>query len=50
MVVVVVGAAGLLVPLLRHQPWAARLRVPALYGIGSLAACWTRTRVALIVA
>ncbi len=46
----VVGAAGLLVLLLRHQPWAARLRVPALYGIGSLAAYWTWTRVALIVA
>jgi hydrogenase/urease accessory protein HupE len=45
----VVGAAGVLVLLLRNQPWAARLRVPALYGIGSLAAFWTWTRVALIV-
>jgi hydrogenase/urease accessory protein HupE len=46
----VVGAAGVLVLLLRNQPWAARLRAPALYGIGSLAAYWTWTRVAIIVA
>jgi HupE / UreJ protein len=46
----VVGLAGLLVLLLRRQPWAMQLRVPALYGIGSVAAYWTWTRVALIVA
>jgi hypothetical protein len=46
----VVGLAGLLVLALRQQPWAARLRVPALYGIGSVAAYWTWTRVALILA
>jgi hypothetical protein len=46
----VVGVAGLLFLLLRRQPWAQRLCVPALYGIGSVAAYWTWTRVALILA
>lgn len=46
----VVGAAGLLVLALRRQPWAARLRVPVLYVIGSLAAYWTLLRLAVIVA
>ena len=46
----VVGAAGLLVLALRKQAWALRLRVPVLYGIGSLAAYWTFLRLAIIVA
>jgi len=46
----IVAAAWLLVLLLRRQPWAYRLRKPALYGIGSVAAYWTWTRVALILA
>jgi HupE / UreJ protein len=45
----VVGAAGLLVLVLRKQAWAARLRVPVLYVIGSLAAYWTLLRLAIIV-
>jgi hydrogenase/urease accessory protein HupE len=45
----IVAAAWLLVLLLRRQPWATRLRTPALYGIGSVAAYWTWARVALIL-
>lgn len=40
-----VAAAWALVQALRRQPWALRLRSPALYGIGSLAAGWTWLRV-----
>ncbi len=40
-----VAAAWALVQALRQQPWALRLRSPALYGIGSLAAGWTWLRV-----
>ena len=43
-----VAAAWLLVRALRHRPWALRLRSPALYGIGTLAAGWTWLRVGAI--
>ncbi len=43
-----VAAAWVLVMALRQQPWALRLRSPALYGIGSLAAGWTWLRVGAI--
>lgn len=45
-----VGVAWGLVQLLRHQPWADRLRAPTLYTIGSLAAYWSWLRVAAIFA
>jgi hypothetical protein len=45
-----VAAAGLIVWLLRRQAWALRLRTPALYMIGSLAAYWSWLRVAAILA
>jgi len=45
-----VGIVALLLWLLRRQPWMARLRTPALYGIGTLAAYWSWLRVAAIVA
>jgi hydrogenase/urease accessory protein HupE len=43
-----VAAAWALVQALRKQPWALRLRSPALYGIGSLAAGWTWLRVGAV--
>jgi hydrogenase/urease accessory protein HupE len=43
-----VAAAWALVRALRQQPWALRLRNPALYGIGTLAAGWTWLRVGAI--
>jgi hydrogenase/urease accessory protein HupE len=43
-----VAAAWALVQALRKQPWAPRLRSPALYGIGTLAAGWTWLRVGAI--
>jgi hydrogenase/urease accessory protein HupE len=43
-----VAAAWALVQALRKQPWALRLRNPALYGIGTLAAGWTWLRVGAI--
>jgi hydrogenase/urease accessory protein HupE len=43
-----VGAAWGLVTALRRTPWAGRLKVPALYAIGSLAAYWTCLRVAAL--
>jgi len=45
-----VGVAALLVWALRRQPWFGRLKTPALYAIGSLAAYWSWLRVAAIVA
>ncbi|MDP1902478.1 MAG: HupE/UreJ family protein [Rubrivivax sp.] len=45
-----VGAAWGLVQLLRRQEWAPRLTTPALYAIGAVAAYWSWTRVAAIVA
>jgi hydrogenase/urease accessory protein HupE len=44
-----VGLAWLLVLGLRRMPWAARLKLPVLYGIGSVAAYWSWLRVAAIV-
>ncbi len=44
-----VGCVGLLLWLLRGQRWLGRLRTPALYGIGTLAAYWSWLRVAAIV-
>jgi hypothetical protein len=43
-----VGAAWALVALLRRTVWAARLKTPALYAIGGLAAYWTCLRVAAL--
>ena len=45
-----VAAAFGLVQVLKRQPWAPRLKTPALYAIGSLAAYWSWLRVAAIVA
>ena len=45
-----VGLAWGLVQLVRRQAWAPRLATPALYVIGSVAAYWSWTRVALILA
>ena len=45
-----VGLAWVLVRLVQRQPWAARLKAPMLYGIGSLAAYWTWLRLAAILA
>jgi hydrogenase/urease accessory protein HupE len=45
-----VAAAWLLWRLLRHVDLAARLKVPALYTIGSLAAYWSWLRIASILA
>jgi hypothetical protein len=45
-----VAAAWALWRLLRHLQMAARLQVPALYAIGSLAAYWSWLRVASILA
>ena len=44
-----VGAAWGLLLLVRRQPWAPRLRLPAVYAIGSLAAYWSWLRLAAIV-
>ncbi len=44
-----VAVAWGLVLAVRRQPWAMRLKAPALYGIGSIAAYWTLSRVAAIV-
>jgi hypothetical protein len=44
-----VAAAWLLVLGLRRTPWAARLKLPVLYGIGSVAAYWSWLRVAAVV-
>jgi hydrogenase/urease accessory protein HupE len=44
-----VGLAWGLVQLLQRQPWAARLKAPALYAIGSLAAYWSWLRLAAIL-
>ena len=43
-----VGAAWVLWRSLQRAAWFMRLRTPALYGIGGLAAYWTLTRVAAI--
>ncbi len=45
-----VGAAWLLVQALRRQRWAPRLKTPAVYAIGSLAAYWSWLRVVAILA
>jgi hydrogenase/urease accessory protein HupE len=45
-----VGAAWLLVRLIERQPWAAGLKKPVLYAIGSLAAYWSWLRIVAIVA
>jgi hydrogenase/urease accessory protein HupE len=45
-----VACVGLALWMLRRQPWVLRLRTPALYGIGTLAAYWSWLRVAAIVA
>jgi len=45
-----VGAAWALVRAIRRQPWAARLKLPAVYAIGSMAAYWSWLRLAAIVA
>lgn len=44
-----VGAAWLLVRLVQRQPWAGRLKRPALYAIGTLAAYWSMLRLAAIL-
>lgn len=44
-----VAAAFVLMRLLRRFAWAARLNVPALYGIGAVAAYWSWGRIAAIV-
>jgi hydrogenase/urease accessory protein HupE len=44
-----VGLAWGLVQVLQRLPWAARLKAPALYAIGSLAAYWSWLRVAAIL-
>lgn len=41
-----VGAAWALVRAIRRQPWAARLKLPAVYAIGSMAAYWSWLRLA----
>ena len=41
-----VGLAWGLVLIIKRQPWASRLKVPAIYAIGSLAAYWSWLRVA----
>jgi hypothetical protein len=46
----VLGLTWGLFRLVQNEPWVARLRTPALYGIGSLAACWSFLRVAAIIA
>jgi hydrogenase/urease accessory protein HupE len=43
-----VGATWGLFVVLRRTPWASRLKLPALYAIGSLAAYWTCLRVAAL--
>ena len=45
-----VGAAFVVVELLRRQRWAPRARVPAVYAIGSVAAYWSWLRVAAVFA
>ncbi len=45
-----VGAAWALVQLVRRQPWAPRLKAPAMYVIGALAAYWSWLRVATMLA
>jgi hydrogenase/urease accessory protein HupE len=45
-----VAAAGAVVWALRRTPWPARLKTPALYAIGSVAAYWSWLRVAALVA
>jgi len=44
-----VGAAWAVVRLAQRQAWSTRLRTPALYVIGSMAAYWSWTRVAAIL-
>ena len=44
-----VGMAWALVQLIGRWPWAARLKAPALYAIGSLAAYWSLLRVAAMI-
>ena len=44
-----VASAWLILRSLRHAPWAARLRTPALYAIGVTAAYWTWWRVAALL-
>ena len=46
----VVGLAWGLVQSVARQPWAPRLKAPALYTIGTLAAYWSWLRVAAILA
>jgi hydrogenase/urease accessory protein HupE len=43
-----VGAVGAVLWLLRRQAWLPKLRAPALYGIGALAAFWTMARLAAL--
>ena len=43
-----VGLAWGLVQAVRRQPWAARLKAPTLYAIGSLAAYWSWLRIVAI--
>ncbi len=44
-----VGAAWALFVVVRRQPWAARLKTPIVYAIGSLAAYWSLLRIAAIL-
>jgi len=46
----VLGLTWGLFSLARNQPWIERLKAPALYGIGSLAAYWSLLRVVAIIA
>jgi hypothetical protein len=45
-----VAAAWALVQAVQRQRWAPRLKLPALYAIGSLAAYWSWLRLAAMVA
>jgi hypothetical protein len=45
----VVGLAWALTLLIVRTPVASRLKAPALYGIGAIAAFWSLERIALIV-
>ena len=46
----VLGLTWGLFSLVRRQPWTGRLKTPALYGIGAMAAYWSLLRVATIIA
>ena len=46
----VLGLTWGLFSLVRNQPWTWRLKTPALYGIGCLAAYWSFLRLATVIA